>query len=168
MVAAANEEFAIPKAPFELALKPSSQLRGSMSKMAANFASPKPRQAEAIRLRLSDIEIPKDKLVKVRVFINCNYLTADTPLNSPSYVGSFCFFGLDHDHGGHGHGHGGEADSQPSFVFDITKTISRLKRSGGFTDTSDITVQLLAIPGTGAGTPLKVGKFTIETASAAG
>lgn len=74
-------------------------------------------------------------------------------------------------HHGEGHDHGGggeEGDSQPSFVFDITRTISQLKRSGGFTDTKDITVQLLAIPGTGAGPPLKVGKFTIETASAAG
>ncbi len=172
MVAAANDDSAVPKVPFEVALQPSLKLRNSMAQMAASFAAPTPREPEAIRLRLSEIEPPKDNRVKVRVFINCNYLTTETPLNSPSYVGSFCFFGLDHAHGADAHGHGNAAAdpaaSQTSFVFDITKTIARLKRSGGFTDTDDITVQLLAIPGTGAGTPLSVGKFTIETASAAG
>lgn len=168
MVTLTNEDSAIPKAPFELALRPNSVLRGSIAQMAANFALPERQATEAIRLRLSEIEMPQDKLVTVRVFLNCNYLSVDTPLNSPSYVGSFCFFGLDHGGVVDGHGHDGEDSSQLSFVFDITKTITLLKRSGEFTDASVITVQLLVIPGTGAGTPLKVGKVTIEAASASG
>jgi tyrosinase len=162
MIMANNDQPALPKTPFALVMKPNDALNRSIARMTEAFVRPEPRAREAVRLKLEEIDIPKDLRLRVRVFINCSYLTVDTPLNSPSYVGSISFFGLDHVHGN------GDADRpQPEFIFDITKTLSRLKRSRALKDNGDITVQLLALPGTGAGVPLQVKRFKIEAVAAA-
>jgi tyrosinase len=163
-IMANNDQPALPKTPFAFAMKPNNALNDAITRMTEAIAKPAPRPREAVRLTLKEIEIPKDLRVRVRVFINCDYLTVDTPLNSPSYVGSISFFGLDHVHD-HGDEKAGRA--QPEFIFDITKTLARLKRSGALKKDGDITVQLLALPGTGTGTPLQVKRFAIEAVAAA-
>jgi hypothetical protein len=75
---------------------------------------------------------PADPNVTVNVYLNCPYLSADTPPADPHYVGNFTFFGLHgddgdeghahHDHGG-GHGH---HEMKLDFAFDVTSAVERL------------------------------------------
>jgi tyrosinase len=71
---------------------------------------------------IGDIAPPKDGNADVRIFLNCDYLSVDTPLSDPHYVGTFSFFG--EDSGGHGGGHA----ANPSFAVDLTETLRRLAR----------------------------------------
>ena len=54
-----------------------------------------------------------------RVFLDCDYLSADTPVTDKHYVGSFAFFG---SHGSHG----GEPAAKPSLGIDLTSAIQRV------------------------------------------
>ena len=69
------------------------------------------------------VETPENRQVTVNVFLNCSYLSAETPVSDPHYVGNFTFFGVhEHDDGAEG-----EHDMKKSFVFDLTDTVDRLR-----------------------------------------
>src|SRR5271165_3972863 len=89
----------------------------------------------------------------VRVFLNCDYLNPETPLNDPHYVGSIAFFG-NHD-AEHNHG-------EMSYVLDITDTLSALKRAEAF-PTEKINPQLLVVAPQGAtGSAAEVGAAAVD------
>jgi tyrosinase len=66
---------------------------------------------------------------QVRVFLNCDYLSAETPPVDPHYVGSFAFFpGGTDAHGGHSHlDTSGDAFR---FAFDLTMPLIALRAAG--------------------------------------
>jgi tyrosinase len=97
------------------------------------------------------VEPPEDPQVTVRVFLNCPYLSAETPVTDPHYVGSFTFFGF---HGAHGDGApGAEGEHHTkSFAFDLSGTLARLQALE--TDLAlALRVQLLPVPFEGRDVP---------------
>ena len=70
---------------------------------------------------LRDFDVGQNANTEFRVFLNCDYLSASTPVTDRHYAGSFGFFGA---HGGHSHG-GGEP-KKPSIGIDLTAAISRV------------------------------------------
>jgi tyrosinase len=106
------------------------------------------------------VEAPQDPQVTVNVFLNCPYLSADTPVSDPHYVGNFTFFGF---HGGNGHDHGGHGHDTKSFAFDLTETVDRLRSQEPDLE-SRLTVQLLPVPYEGRDVPpeeIKIGGVEI-------
>jgi tyrosinase len=89
-----------------------------------------------------DAEPPEDRQVTVNVFLNCPYLSAETPVSDPHYVGNFSFFGV-HEH--EGEEAEGEHPMKFSFAFDLTETVDRLRALEPDLD-SQLTVQLLPKP----------------------
>jgi tyrosinase len=85
-----------------------------------------------------DVKPPQDLRVTVNVFLNCPYLSAETPVSDPHYVGSFAFFGVHGDHGGHD-------THTKSFALDLTDTVDRLRALEPDLD-SRLTVQLMPVP----------------------
>jgi tyrosinase len=102
-----------------------------------------------------DVEAPQDPQVTVNVFLNCPYLSAETPVSDPHYVGNFTFFGF---HGDHGHDHGGHGHDTKSFAFDLTETVDRLRSQESDLE-SRLTVQLLPVPYEGRDVPPEEIKF---------
>jgi tyrosinase len=119
-------------------------------KMAANAAREgSPRVIAFLR----GVHPPADLNVTVNVYLNCPYLSADTPTADPHYVGNFTFFGLhgddggDHDHGGgvHAHQHHGGHEMKLDFAFDVTNAVERLSELEP--DIRDrLTVQFVPVP----------------------
>lgn len=79
--------------------------------------------------------------VRVRVFLDCDYLSQDTPPNDPHYVGSLSFFGASNDHTGH---HGMDKETNFSYIFDLTKTLEKLDRLNRPIE-KELNVQLLPL-----------------------
>jgi tyrosinase len=86
------------------------------------------------------VEPPEDRRVTVNVFLNCPYLSAETPVSDPHYVGNFAFFGV-HEH----EEAEGEHDMKKSFVFDLSYTVNQLRALESDLD-SQLTVQLMPKP----------------------
>jgi tyrosinase len=84
------------------------------------------------------VKPPVQSDVFVRVFVNMPDATPDTPIEDPHYAGSFAFFESDHDEK-----HGSE---QRQFIVDLTETVRRLRPKGAFRDSSQVDVQLVAVP----------------------
>jgi tyrosinase len=92
---------------------------------------------------IRDIAASKDQETQFRVFIDCDYLSASTPITDRHYVGTFSFFG---DHG-QSHGPG----SNPSVMVDLTRPIQRVYGSAP-EGPKRLRVQILPVPrGTKAG-----------------
>src|SRR5215211_2984125 len=94
------------------------------------------------------VEPPQDPQVTVNVFLNCPYLSAETPVSDPHYVGNVTFFGA-HEHA---HEAEGEHDTKMSFVFDLTETVARLRGQEPDLE-SRLTVQLVPVPLEGRNVP---------------
>jgi tyrosinase len=91
----------------------------------------KPRALAFIR----DIQLANDKTSQFRVFVNCDYLSQDTPIADRHYVGTFGFFA---EHEGEGH-------ARPSVVLDLTAALERLY--GDTTEVSEkLRIQVLPVP----------------------
>jgi tyrosinase len=103
-----------------------------------------------------DVEEPQDPQVTVNVFLNCPYLSAETPVSDPHYVGNFTFFGF---HGDHGHDHGSHGHDTKSFAFDLSDTVDRLRALEPDLE-SRLTVQLMPVPLEGRDLPPQ--QFGIE------
>ncbi|MGX9117293.1 tyrosinase family protein [Mesorhizobium sp. BHbsci] len=84
---------------------------------------------------IRSVSEPKDSSTRVRVFVNCDYLSPQTPVSDPHYVTSFSFFG-----GGHGHGDEGDL----SVTVDLTEALAKVRRTGGLTG-DQIVVQLMPV-----------------------
>jgi tyrosinase len=90
---------------------------------------------------LRDVTVAQHQDTLYRVFIDCDYLSQDTPISDPHYVGTFGIFG---DHGEHP-GHGGRPAAKPSIAVDLTRAIQRVY--GSAVDPSGrIRVQILPVP----------------------
>jgi hypothetical protein len=74
----------------------------------------------------------------VRVYVNCPYLTKDTPINDPHYVGSITFFGVEHS------AHKGAR----TYTLPLGQTLRRLEEVGSPIG-NQIQVQTLTIDNTG-------------------
>lgn len=94
------------------------------------------------------VEPPEDQQVTVNVFLNCPYLTAETPVSDPHFVGDFTFFGA-HEHED---GTEGEHDMKQSFAFDLTDTVDRLRALEPDLE-ERLTVQLMPVPLEGRDVP---------------
>jgi tyrosinase len=104
------------------------------------------------------VKPPTDEKVTVNVFLNCPYLSADTPPSDPHYVGNFTFFGLHGaEDGGHGHHHHhGDAEGghemKLDFAFDLTDAVDRLRTLEPDLE-QQLTVQLIPLPHPGRDVP---------------
>jgi tyrosinase len=94
------------------------------------------------------VEPPEDPQVTVNVFLNCPYMTAETPVSDPHFVGDFTFFGV-HEHED---GAEGEHDMKHSFAFDLTETVDRLRALESDLE-ERLTVQLMPEPLEGRDVP---------------
>lgn len=104
--------------PLNVPLPP--ELRRKMSFLPTN---PEGQRPATFRLRIADVSPPPDEKepVSVRVFLNCGYLTPQTRISDPHYVGTFSFFGERHVDGGRMD----EARETERFL-DATRTLRRL------------------------------------------
>jgi tyrosinase len=96
------------------------------------------------------VEPPQDPQVTVNVFLNCPYLTAETPDSDPHFVGDFTFFGV-HEHDA-AEGDHGEHDMKKSFAFDLTETVDRLRALEPDLE-RELRLQLLPVPFEGRDVP---------------
>jgi len=87
---------------------------------------------------LRDVEYAQQENTEYRVFMNCDYLSRDTPITDRHYVGSFGFFG------GPG-GHAGKESRRPSVAVDLTSTIQRVYGSAA-EPSGRIRVQVQPVP----------------------
>lgn len=84
---------------------------------------------------IRDVEPPKTGNAEVRVFVNCPYLTPETPTEDRHYVSSFTFFGVEH----------AEHNGKPTYLIDLTETVKKLRHAQ--VDVKDeINVQLMPVP----------------------
>lgn len=97
------------------------------------------------------VEPPEDKQVTVNVFLNCPYLSAETPVSDPHYVGNFTFFGV-HGHEEEAEGDHGDHDMKISYVFDLTEPVDRLRALEPDLE-SQLTVQLMPVALEGRNVP---------------
>jgi tyrosinase len=130
-----NTETAKRGLPLAARIRPTSEFFVAAREAAAPV---KPeREKQVIRLVISDVTPPKENGALVRVFVNCPYLSVDTPTNDPHYVGSFSFFDVgahvEEDHG------------KSAYTFDLTAAFRKLNRVQKLPK-DQIQVQLLAIP----------------------
>lgn len=103
----------------EIALESSAQFNAKV-----NAVSQPEVNNEILKININDVKISNDEDFAVRVFLNCEYLSQDTPIEDPHYVASITFFGTQHNHNGNDH-----TSSTLNFVLDATPTLERLKRN---------------------------------------
>ena len=105
-----------------------------------------PARRERTIAFLQDVSAPTNKDLEVRVFLNCSYLTPQTPPDDPHYVGAFTFF-ISEEHGG----------GNQSIAMDLTDTVEALARTGE-TLGEELVVQLMPLS-LGGQTPSKRDSF---------
>jgi tyrosinase len=140
----ANDAAGRSSAPLEVKVPVNKSLVSSATKRSplpaseiADYSSLQANAAKGTRalLILRDIGVENYRYSLYRVFLNCDYLSQETPITDKHYAGTFGFFGL---HEGHG-------DDRPSVALDITGTVKRvfghLPEAPG-----DIKVQVLPVP----------------------
>ena len=106
--------------------------QGSLDNILGN------RRTEKALLNIGDIELPKTGNFFVRVFINEADANPTTPINIPSYAGSFYFF-VDAANQHHGH------HKTTNYIVDITDTLRKLNQSGNLDSKKEISIQLVPI-----------------------
>ena len=94
---------------------PSSGLETLSLEKARTLAASGPRAYAFLR----DVDYAQQENTEYRVFIDCDYLSPETPITDRHYVGSFGFFG------GHG-SHAGKGSRKPSVALDLTSAIQRV------------------------------------------
>lgn len=92
--------------------------------------------AEVARLTLVGVTPPKDPKVKLRVFVNCPYLSASTPVTDKHYVTTIGFFP---GHEGH--------ESSRNYYINIDPALKRLFADAAYNPKGAIRVQVLATKG---------------------
>jgi tyrosinase len=109
------------------------------------------RGARAYAL-IRDISFTAQANTEYRVFINCPYLSPETPTTDRHYVGSFGFFG--------GHGSHGGKESKPSIALDLTSAIQRVYGADGAAGGLRVQIQPVAlrqrVKASGTATPSRV------------
>lgn len=130
------------------------------SALPARVAELHAMEAAGVRLarkrilaKLSDISWPETGDVLVNVFVDCPYLSPETPYSDPYYAGSFSFFGSAKAMPGM------PGMSSAVFVVDITRPARDLGLA-----TDKIKIQLMPVPAAAGGessSSFKVGKVEI-------
>ena len=95
-------------------------------------------QPNRLLLTVGTAKPPVQSDVFVRVFVNMPDATPDTSIEDPHYAGTFAFFESNHDDK-----HGSEPRQ---FIVDLTESVRRLRTKGVFRDSSQVEVQLVAVP----------------------
>jgi hypothetical protein len=110
---------------------------------------------ETVRLEVQNVMPPKERRVYVRVFVNCPNPTAKTPPTDPTYLGTFTFFGDDHDHAEHAPaGAAAEGGGGTTYVYNAAPLLQRLSKTEYAPD-GDYKISLVAVP-LGGGDPPQV------------
>jgi len=118
---------------------------GTVSGARSGFEPVSARSPEVIAF-IKNIEATDQHVTAYRVFVNCDYLSQETPTTDPHYVTTFGFFGE------HKMSHDGNHKKPPSIGINLTATLQSLNRQKLLTG-DDITVQILPVPT--EGTPLE-------------
>lgn len=119
-------------------------IKDSIALASAPLLASEEKSVESVVLmKIEGISV-KNTDTRLRVFINCDNPSPNTPIGSPSYVATINFFG-----GGHGQ-HGGEG---LDFIFNCSSTFAKLKKSGLYNGSSDIKVSFVPIAGRNAKEP---------------
>ncbi len=125
--------------PLSFAIAAPGELRAQVN-AAATTPTPTDPRDERTRLRLVlDVKPPKTPLTGVRVFLSSKKAKSNTPFGNPNYVGSFTFFGNEHE----GHGSGDEKSLE--FTFDVTRTLRKMALAGLYRADSDLQVSLVPV-----------------------
>jgi tyrosinase len=102
--------------------------------------------------KLSDVTAPEaDNALICKVFVNCPYLSPETPSTDPLCAGSFSFFGS------HGSSHGHD-----DIYVDITKPLHALSNNGTINPEA-LSIQIMAVPygGGATDTSFQIGKVEL-------
>jgi tyrosinase len=111
--------------------------RGTAEAALAGFGKPR-RVRKRVYAVIRNARADSSSSPAVNVFLNCPYLTAETPYTDDHFAGSFSFFGAHAgDHRGPSAGHGLNSD----IWIDITDSIERL----GLADQANLRVQLVPV-----------------------
>ncbi|MGK6309794.1 tyrosinase family protein [Variovorax sp. DT-64] len=127
-------------------LRTLSAVRASASASASADEMPRAAAPGQVLAFIDDVPTPPNNATDVRVFLNCDYLNADTPTSDPHYVGTFSFFGRANEHAGHA-GHL-TADGKVSFTLDLTPALQALGRAQQLSGDT-LRLQLLPVPAPG-------------------
>jgi len=128
-------------------------------------SAPRPAPAPAPRARtavergrvfaiLDGMGARRGKAATVNVFLNCKYLTPQTPTSDPHFVGTYGLFGLQ-DHAQH---QAGGVNMQ----IELTETIAKLRQTSGDVG-AEFDVQVLPVEARGGDLELAVQRINIAT-----
>lgn len=144
---AANTGEAMATQPLEIPVSIGTGLVASVARQPS-FAGPELSSANRLQEAagrgprvlafLREVATTNSQSTQYRVFLNCDYLSQQTPLADPHYVGTFGFFG--DESGGHG-----DHEGLPSITVDLTATIQRVFGSAPAA-TDVLRVQILPVP----------------------
>ena len=129
---------ATTREPLSFAITASSALQNRVRRAATTPTAALGDTRTRLRLVL-EVEPPETPLIGVRVFLSFQTPVPNRQFGDPNYVGSFTFFGQEHE----GHGSGDEAAIR--FAFDVTRTIRKLARAGLYRANSDLQVSLVPV-----------------------
>jgi len=130
---------ATPKKPLSFAIAAPRELRAQVHD-AATKPTPADPKDKRTRLRLIlEVKPPETSLIGVRVFLRSKAAKSNTPFGDPNYVGTFTFFGQEHE----GHGSGDEKNIE--FSFDVTRTLRKMALAGVYRADSDLQVSLVPV-----------------------
>lgn len=147
---ATNSRPALPNQPLELNVAiagdglsqaaKTTRRGGDVFNLRTQLMQAPSHQEKRVIAVLSDITPPEGGNADVRVFLNCDYLSPETPTSDPHYVDTFSFFG------GHHQGHAGhDGNSKVSLILDLTQTVQALGRQNRIRN-NDLRVQIMPVP----------------------
>jgi tyrosinase len=114
---------------------------------AATTSSSSPLTLSGRVLAIVDAELLEGATTEMRIFLNCSYLSANTPVSDPHYVASVGFFPSTRrltprdqsEHSQH------DNATRARFSFDLTSTLATLTASG-ITPEKGLELQVLPVP----------------------
>jgi tyrosinase len=116
-----------------------SPIKNEISKATAPLLAVEEKQMDSVVLMKIEGIAVKNKNTRLRVFINCDNPSPQTPIGSPSFVATINFFGNGHA------GHGEEGGDGLNFLYDCTSTFAKLKKSGLYDGSNNIKVSFVPI-----------------------
>lgn len=130
VLATPNTDAATPEKP----LIKRAQLKKSVRNLVV--AENQPKRTPEVFALIKHIKVPA-AIDAVRVFVNADNVTAQTPDSDPHFVTQISFLRHDGGHGEHGH------KEDPSALVDLTPTLRALSKSGELKDDT-ISLQIIA------------------------
>jgi tyrosinase len=138
-----NNNTAWAETPLTVALKLPAELQSRVAKLLEG-----PAQTPAtLRVTLRGVDLPADPKAKIRVFVNCPYLSAQTPISDKHYVTTLGFFPGHENHDGGEHPATDHASGEHTFLVNVASTVTRLGKAKAYKPGDPLRVQLLATGG---------------------